>query len=323
MWKDFFYYTRKQRISVVILILLLVFVFILSLLSAEYTSRQIKSSEVDSTFISMCLAFEATLHKRVIDNPKRVNYVGSSIPFELFYFDPNRADSIDLVRLGIKPYVARNIIQYRIKGGVFRDAARLSIIYGMDSLTFERVEPYVRIDSSDLSRVAGLHNGVWQNRRMDTNAKQAEDGVVDEPKQWVQKFTELQILELNSVDSTELRRVPGIGVYYAHRIIQYRQQLGGYYEVSQLKEIEEINDSLFLQLEGWFTVDHQKIERLKVNKLRVSQLRRHPYLNFYQAKLIDDLKRQRKKIVAIDELRLLDEFSMFDLQRLAPYLDFD
>lgn len=43
---------------------------------------------------------------------------------------------------------------------------------------------------------------------------------------------------LNTADTTALKTVPGIGSYYARKIIAYGQRLGGYVSVDQLDEIE-------------------------------------------------------------------------------------
>ena len=53
------------------------------------------------------------------------------------------------------------------------------------------------------------------------------------------------VLELNSADTIELQYIRGIGSYYAKQIVRYRQQLGGYYKVEQLREIMELEDSAY------------------------------------------------------------------------------
>ena len=45
-------------------------------------------------------------------------------------------------------------------------------------------------------------------------------------------------VELNTADSAMLDAVRGIGPYYAKKILRYRELLGGYYSVEQLKEIK-------------------------------------------------------------------------------------
>ena len=61
---------------------------------------------------------------------------------------------------------------------------------------------------------------------------------------------------------------------------------------------------------------------IEVNKGTVNELRSHPYMNFYQARAIVELRRERGKIKGPEQLSLLEEFTAQDLERLKPYLDF-
>ena len=111
--------------------------------------------------------------------------------------------------------------------------------------------------------------------------------------------------------------MPGIGSYFARRIAQYRKRLGGYASVSQLREIDDFpEDALpYFQLSG-------KIKKLPINRLSLQQLKRHPYINYYQAKAICDYRRLHGPLHSLNDLKLLPDFSDTDFRRLAPYLDF-
>lgn len=65
---------------------------------------------------------------------------------ELFYFDPNTADSAQFARLGILPRQIHNIYKYRAKGGRFRKPKDLSRIYGLSEEKYNELEPYIRIE---------------------------------------------------------------------------------------------------------------------------------------------------------------------------------
>lgn len=126
--------------------------------------------------------------------------------------------------------------------------------------------------------------------------------------------------DLNAADSLLLTGLPGIGPWTAHRILQYRNSLGGFVSQDQLLEIEGLPDSLL----QWFIVaDTVSVTRIKVNSAGVSELRRHPYLNFYQARAIVELRRDRGKVQGPGQLSLLEEFTERDLERLEPYLDYE
>ena len=126
-------------------------------------------------------------------------------------------------------------------------------------------------------------------------------------------------VDLNGADSTLLVTLPGIGPVYASRILRYREQLGGFTGTSQLAELEGLPDSLM----EWFIIgDTVPTRRIMVNKASVAELRRHPYLNFYQARAIVEFRSERGRLKGPEQLSLMEEFTARDLERIIPYLDF-
>ena len=133
------------------------------------------------------------------------------------------------------------------------------------------------------------------------------------------KSRPLEPLDLNTLDSTGLVQLPGIGPATAIKIIRYRERLGGYTQISQLTEIEGLPDSLM----KWFIItDTVPIRKVPVNKATITELRRHPYLDFYQARAIVEFRNERGMIKGPGQLSFMEEFSAQDLDRLIPYLDF-
>lgn len=128
------------------------------------------------------------------------------------------------------------------------------------------------------------------------------------------------VIDLNLADTTELKRVPGIGSYYARRIVDYRNRLGGYVDTQQLADISGLPDSV----RNWFMVtDSFQVRRLMVNSASISELRAHPYLNFYKAREIVEYRERNGRIKNPAQLSFFEEFSGQDLERLEPYLCFD
>lgn len=127
-------------------------------------------------------------------------------------------------------------------------------------------------------------------------------------------------IDLNASDSCDLIKLPGIGPVYAARIIRYRENLGGYSDIAQLMEIDGLPDSLM----EWFVVsDTVPLRKIKVNSLTLAELRKHPYIDFYQARAIVEFRHERGKIKGPEQLSFMEEFTDQDLERLKPYLDFN
>lgn len=123
---------------------------------------------------------------------------------------------------------------------------------------------------------------------------------------------------LNTADTTALKTVPGIGPYYARKVVAYGQRLGGYVSVDQLDEIEGFP----LDAKDYLTIEGAAPHRLNVNTLSLNELRRHPYISFYQAKAITDYRRLHGPLRSLDDLRLSKDFPPEAIQRLAPYVEF-
>lgn len=138
-----------------------------------------------------------------------------------------------------------------------------------------------------------------------------------------QKYPKGTIIELNSADTTILKKIPGIGSAFSNRIVKYRNLLGGFYSVNQLSEVYGIDEDKYNALKEWFCVNPQLIRKKSVNRLPVDSLARHPYINYKQAKVIKQLCRQKGKLTEWSNLELLEEFAEEDRIRIGTYLSFE
>ena len=133
------------------------------------------------------------------------------------------------------------------------------------------------------------------------------------------KYPEGTLIDLNRADTTELKKIPGIGIGIARAIVAYRNQLGGFYDVGQLQELKWITSDM----QRWFKVENGPIHRINANKAGLDRLRAHPYINYYQARDIIEFRRKKDKLKSLSQLSLYEEFTEKDLKRLSHYLTFD
>ncbi len=299
MW-EFFYFSRRERVKLLIVIGLLAFVVVASLLDRTQAERHYIG--VDSVFSAECDSFLHKLYEEDLTN--RVKK--SRLAYSRFYFDPNTADSTELLSLGLSKYASSNIVKYRKGGGVFYDAYDLAKIYGIDTVMYKELLPHIQIDTLALAK---RYTSFYYDKKPD--------------KLYPEKFQLDTVIELNTSDSTILMKIPGIGRGFAYRILTYRDRLGGYYSKSQIKEIEGVNDSVYSSWEKWLSADSSLVKPLHINEASLTSLYRHPYIDFYQAKVIKSLCREYGHIESWEQFYLLEEFRESDFERLRPYVDFD
>lgn len=203
-------------------------------------------------------------------------------------FDPNTIDYNGLIELGLNKKSSQHIINYRKKGGKFYSAPDLLKIYGIDSSIFLELLPYINVPAKT---------------KINSNKKSFD----------------LKI-DLNTADTNELKKIPGLGSVFSKRIIKYRTMLGGFHNPRQLTEVYGINDSLFNTFSRYLQADTNYIKRININTCIFEDLDKHPYITNYQAKAILSFK----KISGLftNKKQLLDNYLISDetYLKIAPYL---
>jgi competence ComEA-like helix-hairpin-helix protein len=137
-----------------------------------------------------------------------------------------------------------------------------------------------------------------------------------------EKFAEGTVIDINTSDTLQLIKIPGIGSSFAKRITSYRNLLGGYYRLEQLQEVYGMYEELYEKIIPYMQTDTDKIIPIPVNTASLDKLRSHPYINFYQAKAIIEIRKKKGKLENIHEFYLLEEFTEEDIERMKPYLVF-
>lgn len=136
------------------------------------------------------------------------------------------------------------------------------------------------------------------------------------------KFTQAHKFDLNTIDSLNLIRIPGIAARTASIILSQRARYGGFYTPYQLREFltwDAAQRYMPDWCEVWFTADTLTIRKVDVNTADVKTLQRHPYINHEQA--VDIYRyRLRNKRVGVNDLQQLPSFTPEDIERLNYYL---
>jgi DNA uptake protein ComE-like DNA-binding protein len=213
---------------------------------------------------------------------------GSADHLHPFAFNPNTLPEDSLKLLGLSPYVVSNLIKYRNKGGYFHKADDLVKIYGLDKEVFEELKTYVVLGPAK----GGLKNYSERNT----------------------------IIELNTADSLQLLEVKGIGPYYASKILQYREALGGFVNKEQLKEIYGMDQERYDGIEAQLSLKPERLKTIDLNRAGFEELRKHPYIRYKLAKSILALRDRKGGHLSARELKsagIMDE-AAFD--KLRPYL---
>lgn len=308
--KEFFYLQRDDRRAVLTLLALAVVALSLIFWLGESSSPSPTAKETNSREE----ANREYANGRTSSAEKY--YKVEEVKAERFPFDPNTADSTQLLRLGLAPWQVRSIYRYRAKGGIFRQPSDFARLYGLTRKQYRELRPYIRI-SPDYLPAADY----YAPRRTGNNARSVDSSATKAPRYTYtarHKLRPGEHIAINSADTTQLQKIPGIGSAYARMIIRYRERLGGFITMAQVLESGPVPESAL----RYITIDATQVRKLNINKLSLNQLRRHPYINFYQAKAICEYRRLHGPLHSLEELRFSPDFPPAQIERLQPYVTF-
>ena len=289
---DLFYLNRHDRRILLVLLSVAAGCFLVICLLGEDREASVESG--------------STRYSRNTRSSRNPSYYAQPVKrLERFAFDPNTADSTQLLRLGLQPWQVKNIYKYRAAGGIYRKKEDFARLYGLTVKQYRELEPYIHISADYLPASTLIKEEQHVVHERDT-------------LRYPVKIAEGEHIDLNAADTSLYKKVPGVGSYYSRRIAEYGRRLGGFVSADQLDEIENFPS----ESKKYFSVNASGVHQMNINRLSLNDLKRHPYINYYQAKAITDYRRQHGPLHSLSDLRLLPEFPEEAIRRLEPYVCF-
>ncbi len=266
MWKDFFYFTRSQQKGIYVLLTIL-FCLIIFRVSMGFCIASKELSPDQKLFMEKVKIVEDSLSEiKKLDT--------------LFVFDPNLISEDNMQKLGLSSYQRKALVGYRQKIGRIDSFSELYEVYGFDSLTVNRIKEFVVIpDDKSKERKNLTYN----------TRKSIKDSTV--------------ILEINSADSVDFKKLKGIGDVLSKRIVKYRDLLGGFYSVSQLGEVYGLSYVVIDKIENQLMVNNELIHKIDLENSSWYEISKHPYITKQLARLIKKVYKD-KGIVERNDLMI-------------------
>jgi DNA uptake protein ComE-like DNA-binding protein len=325
MWervREYLTFTRKERLGVLVLLFIILLLFVLPyLIRPAVGSPDPAAWQRYQGSIRKYQAYNEPAAKNELGRPGKDAAQMSAVPGDnlpdktaysakLFYFDPNRISAGDWQRLGLPDRLILTISHYLQKGGSFRTPSDLRKIYGLKEKDFERLSPFIRIQHNGNPVLTGRYP---KEKRGPVNGGQHIAGSFNKK--------EPQSLDINLADSALWIRLPGIGYRLANRIVHFRNKLGGFYSVDQVKETFGLSDSVFQMIRPFLHWSGTGLQKINLNTAGQEVLQEHPYIRWKLAKQIIAYREQHggfKSVSELQQLALVDE-EIF--KKLEPYLE--
>lgn len=273
--RKWFTFSKGERVAI---ITILAAILILILACLFRPSRKSLSDASLHNLDSLLALRQAAIETQQQQQAERPQEVAELHPFP---FNPNTLTEEEWRQMGLTDRQIRNIMNYKAKGGKFYSKNDLGKLYTISEEDFAQLEPFIVLP--EVSRVASGKS----------NSKKQEELTGEEPKPTKKA---IPIVDLNTVDSTTLVELPQIGGYMASRIIEFREKLGGFVNMEQLRDVKGMDSTRFATIQPYIIIGEVEIQKVDVNRADFKTLVHHPYLNYEQVKRIFNQREKRGMI---------------------------
>lgn len=178
---------------------------------------------------------------------------------------------------------------------------------------FNRQQALLR-DSVEAARAQRGHDysRPWSVR--DTNPKNGRS--VKKP------MYDIVRLDLNRCDTGDIVVVPLFGSKRAARLVEYRDKLGGFYSLAQVREVYVLQDMDISHMEKYFYVNSGDVRKININTATYKEMVSHPYFDAYLTKTILHYREQHGAIHSLEELQQVTHAYPELMEKLRHYVVF-
>jgi competence protein ComEA len=311
--KDFFSWSKKERIGVIALTMLLLTLFILNFFFDRLFTPQLDNWTADSlnyySKILDSLEMEVTSKQPLVQQKRNSNRINKSQVIKFHLFDPNKIGKQEWMNFGFTEKQAQSILNYKKAINGFKTKNDLGRCFVIDSNKMNQLRPYIHIDSS-LIQKENIGNSILIN--YDSNNVK---GKID--------LENRVLVELNEADSLKLLSISGIGPYFSNKIIDYRNQLGGYFKKEQLLEIWNFDSVRYQIVYDQIIIEPELVIKLNINLAEIDLLKSHPYIRWSLANAIVKYRIQHGKYSSVEDVKNVVLMTDSIFKKLSPYLVID
>jgi|GEM_PF-2651192 len=231
-------------------------------------------------------------------------------------YEANLLTRKELIGFGLDSALAGRWINYRNTIGGFEKMEQVRQVFRMPERLADQMEPILRFEeplpesreepTSDFQ--SGMH--AVQVSAPTENTKEKPEAKTARTRAPIEPFC------LNTADEETLRQIRGIGEVFASRIIRFRELLGGYHSVEQLKEVFGMEPDLVDRNAEKFLIDSSRVVKIDWQSAEFREVLSHPYMDYDDVVCIFQMRREG----TTDATKLKKCFDAELWGKISPYL---
>ena len=308
-WKAYFTFSKRDRVGAIVLLILILIVAATCFYNPTSNKPPITITTLDQELAKQGIDTTSNANEQIAYVPSETTEVPTSHTGELFRFDPNTLDAPGFKQLGLPDKTIRTILNYRSKGGHFWKPDDLRKIYGLRKEDADRLIPYIQI--------AGQQQAFAKSGNAQISYTKPKPVVID----------------INTATVEQWKALPSIGDVLSNRIVKFRDKIGGFTSIAQVKQTYGLSDSAFQVIEPYLiiTAPTQKTDspvaqkpatsgRININTASVNQLKSNSHIPEHIAQAIVIYRSQHGNFSSIEDVKKIVFINDETFKQIAPFL---
>ena len=286
-FKSILYYTRSQRIGLLLFFLLILFVQAIYFF-CDFKEKDTSNMKEEKIWLA---------NQKSIDSIKQnANYRKDTI----YPFNPNFITDFKGYKLGMSTTEIDRLLAYRRQNKFINSAKEFQEVTKVSNALLHKLEPYFKFsEKNDYSK--------FYSKKADNNIKSK---------------TSIVRKDINNATNEDLMKIFGIGEKISERILKQKEKLGAFVSMDQMKDVWGLTPEVVEALnKNFFIKNTLGIKKVNINKSTIKELMLFPYFNYAIAKEIV-IYRSMNKEIKKEDLYKIKGFPVDKIKFIALYLDF-
>lgn len=233
------------------------------------------------------------------------NHLKNEVP-KIYPFNPNFITDYKGYKLGMSVREIDRLHAFRKQNKYVNSAKEFQIVTGVSDSLLAVISSYFKfpdwVKNKQTSKLVVFSN---------TNAKVFS------------KKGKTVVKDINQATQEDLMKIYGIGEAISMRILKFKESLGGFVSMDQMKDVWGLSPEVIQSLNASFKVGaFSNIKKIDINNASVKELAEFPYFKYSLAREIVIYRSMNGDIKNVADLTKIKGMSIENANIIALYLDF-
>ena len=223
---------------------------------------------------------------------------------KIYPFNPNFITDYKGYRLGMSVPEIDRLLAFRKENKYVNSPKEFQAVTKVSDSLLNAISPYFKFPD-------------WVNKKKEYKEYK------NYPNTAFAKKEKLVIIDINKASQEDLIKIFGIGEAISLRILKFKESLGGFVSMEQMKDVWGLSPEVIENLNSHFKVlALPNVKKIDINNASIKELSQFPYFNYQLARQIVTFRSMNGDIKNSEDLTKIKGLSIDKASIIVLYLNF-